>query len=147
MECRSLGEEKGNYANTNIRQIKQQDTDSHQSSSGNTKLAVGLLAGVGVGVLAGMLLAPEKGRDLRRQVANSATKLGDQVTKSFDSAKEKVSNWSVQDKYSGLDEQDDFMPANSVDVHKNPYADDNRWNKDELKDLTNNAHHTPGRQL
>lgn len=147
MECRTLGEERGNDANTNLRQIKQQDTgDAHQGGrDSNARLAVGLLAGVGVGVLAGMLLAPEKGSSLRRQVADSATKLGDQVTKSFSAAKEKVGNWSGQGNAGKAPAADvGFMPANSVDVHKSPYTDENKWSDEELRDLTRNPRNTPG---
>ncbi|MBC5775421.1 YtxH domain-containing protein [Pontibacter sp. KCTC 32443] len=58
------------------------------------KIAAGVIAGASVGVLAGILLAPEKGKDLRKQVANSASRLGDKVTKSFTSTKDKVTGWT-----------------------------------------------------
>ena len=68
-------------------------TTMHKGVSGG-RIAVGVLAGAGVGMLAGILLAPEKGKDLRKQVANSASRLGGKVTKSFNSTKEKVSSWT-----------------------------------------------------
>ncbi|WP_187260948.1 YtxH domain-containing protein [Pontibacter beigongshangensis] len=102
MESRSLGESKGNFTNSSVRQMKQRETSSHtaQDSSSTTKLAVGLLAGAGVGVLAGMLLAPEKGKDARKKVAESASKLGSQMSSSFNSTKDKLNSWTAarQDK-------------------------------------------------
>jgi len=58
------------------------------------QIAAGVIAGASVGVLAGILLAPEKGKDLRKQFKNSATRLGDKVTQSFNSTKGKVSSWT-----------------------------------------------------
>ena len=99
MECRSLGESRSNYttnASSSVKQMKQKDThrskDSGASSTGG--LAVGLLAGAAVGALAGVLLAPEKGVDMRKKVADSATKLGDQVSKGYSASKEKASSWT-----------------------------------------------------
>jgi len=139
MECRTLGEEKSNYTNAHVRQIKQKDTSRHESSgSGGGKLAVGLLAGAGVGVLAGLLLAPEKGKVLRQQVADSASKVGDQVTKGFSAAKDKVSNWSGQGDAGKDQTNDDFEPTNSGNVHKSPYTDENKWSDEEVKNIVNN---------
>jgi gas vesicle protein len=133
LECRSLGENKTNYTNANVRQMRQSDltstanTGSHTSrtpynddwerdglgfrKSGETskssnshtskrkgvsggQVVAGVLAGASVGVLAGILLAPEKGKDLRKQVANSASRIGDKVTKSFSNTKNKVTSWT-----------------------------------------------------
>ncbi|MEJ8756192.1 YtxH domain-containing protein [Pontibacter sp. H259] len=58
------------------------------------QIAAGVIAGASVGVLAGILLAPEKGKDLRKQVRNSATTLGNNITKSFSSTKDKVTTWT-----------------------------------------------------
>ncbi|WP_347159803.1 YtxH domain-containing protein [Pontibacter chitinilyticus] len=140
MECRTLGEERGNFSNSSIRQIKQKSTDfsrsgnghkSHkQNDSGTGKLAVGLLAGAGVGVLAGMLLAPDKGKVLRQQVVDSATKVGDQV-------KEKVSSLTGK--------KDSSTSTSSVGtVHKSPYTDPNKWEDQEVKNMTDTAKNTPG---
>lgn len=113
MECRSLGESKTNYTNANIRQMRQTDTPvtsygsltqpkstyqthttKEQKGISGGKIAAGVIAGASVGVLAGILLAPEKGKDLRKQVANSASRIGYKVSKSFNSTKDKVSNWT-----------------------------------------------------
>lgn len=71
-------------------------TDRYSSNKGVSagKIVAGVLAGASVGVLAGILLAPEKGRDLRKQVKNSATRWGGKVTEGFNSTKDKVSSWS-----------------------------------------------------
>ena len=145
LECRSLGENKTNYTNANVRQMRQSDltspasTGSHATGSSHTartpynddwdrdglgfrksgdtsrtgnstsyatkrkgvtggQIAAGVIAGASVGVLAGILLAPEKGRDLRKQVRNSATTLGNKVTRSFNGTKGKVTSWTSKSK-------------------------------------------------
>lgn len=70
------------------------ETYTRRKSVSGGKIAAGVIAGASVGVLAGILLAPEKGRDLRKQVKNSASRLGDKVTKSFNSTKDKVTSWT-----------------------------------------------------
>ncbi|WP_242927742.1 YtxH domain-containing protein [Pontibacter vulgaris] len=62
--------------------------------SGAGKVAIGLLAGAGVGVLAGILLAPDKGRITRRRVADSAAWVGRGITDVVTSGKEKVGSWT-----------------------------------------------------
>ena len=98
MEIRSLGESKGNYTNSSVRQFKQRDTDTHShatdNTSGNGKLAVGLLAGASVGILAGILLAPERGREMRKQIANSAAKMGNQMNKAMHTYKDRMNTWT-----------------------------------------------------
>lgn len=145
MECRTLGEEKSNYTNAHVRQIKQKNTGRHESSgSGNGKLAVGLLAGAGVGVLAGLLLAPEKGKVLRQQVVDSASRVGDQVTKGFSAAKDKVSSLAGQSDSDEKHAGEPFQPSNSGNVHKSPYTDENKWSDQEVKSMTSNPRTTPG---
>jgi gas vesicle protein len=128
MDCRTLGENKTNYTNSNVRQTNQSDLITEKNSSTRVdnsysglqgyeneernrksakigssvkhdgisggKIAASVIAGASVGVLAGILLAPEKGKDLRKQVANSASRIGDKVTKSFSSTKDKVNSWT-----------------------------------------------------
>ncbi|WP_164891204.1 YtxH domain-containing protein [Botryobacter ruber] len=69
-------------------------SDASEGSSGSGKLAVGLLAGASVGILAGMLLAPERGREMRKQIANSAAKVGDQMNKAMATYKDKMNSWT-----------------------------------------------------
>lgn len=122
MESTSLGESKGNYTNSSVRQSNQKETGStsttrmapapgpapshttpyktyqanmaNNGSSGNGKLAVGLLAGAGVGVLAGILLAPERGREMRKQLANSAAKMSDQMREAVGMCKSTMNSWT-----------------------------------------------------
>ncbi len=51
-----------------------------------SKAALGFLAGIAVGALAGLLLAPEKGADLRSKIAGKASDVTDSVKSSLDSA-------------------------------------------------------------
>lgn len=99
MDVRSLGERDANYTNSSIRQMKQKNSAGKNKNkggknSGGGMVAAGLIAGAGVGVLAGMLLAPKTGRDLRRQVTDSATKLSTQASSLFNSSREKVTSWT-----------------------------------------------------
>lgn len=96
MECRSLGESRSNYttdSSSSLHQMKQKDTSSKSkkkkgaAAAGAGGFTAGLLAGAGVGVLAGLLLAPEKGKAMRRKVTESAKKYSDQVTN-------QVSDWT-----------------------------------------------------
>jgi gas vesicle protein len=60
----------------------------------------GLLAGVAVGVAIGMLLAPERGADTRKKIANGSRKLGDTLRDSVDGSLD-----TLKEKFNaGLDE-------------------------------------------
>ncbi|MDX5422819.1 MAG: YtxH domain-containing protein [Hymenobacteraceae bacterium] len=108
----------------------------HKSSSGGGGMvALSLLAGAGVGVLAGMLLAPEKGKDLRRQVANSASRIGNQMSDSvkqgYSAGKERANSWMNKSRESGNRE-------------KSPYTDTGKWDDQENRNMTDTARNTPG---
>ena len=153
MECRSLGESRSNYTTNSssaVRQMKQKDT-SHKGSSGGG-LAVGLIAGAAVGALAGVLLAPEKGTVTRRKVADSATKLGDQVSKGYSASKEKASSWTDKlTKKNGMtnahvNEAPDLPVTESTGrvattaggtAQKSPYTDTNKRSDQEVKNMIN----------
>jgi gas vesicle protein len=92
MDVRSLGEKESNYTNSSVRNTKY-DKSSEKSGNGG-KIAASLLAGAGVGVLAGMLLAPKTGKDMRRQVSDSASKLGTQATNLYNTSRDKVGSWT-----------------------------------------------------
>lgn len=100
MDVRSLGERDSNYTNSSVRQMKQKDSSKGRSKSSESGggMITGLLAGAGVGVLAGMLLAPKTGKDFRKQVTDSATKLGTQANGLFNSSRDKVSSWTGKGK-------------------------------------------------
>lgn len=95
MDVRSLGEKESNYTNSSVRQMKQKNTKDDKGSGNNSGvIAAGLLAGAGVGVLAGMLLAPKTGKDLRKQVTDSANKLSTQASGLYNTSREKVTSWT-----------------------------------------------------
>jgi gas vesicle protein len=48
-------------------------------SSGSGKVVVGLLAGLAVGALLGVLLAPDKGSETRKKMAEKGSDLADDV--------------------------------------------------------------------
>lgn len=139
MECRSLGENKSTYnTNSSVRQMKQKDTSSRSKSSGGGKLAVGLIAGAAAGAIAGVLLAPEKGKVTRKKVADSASKLGDQVNKGYSATKSKVETWTGKKKETYVN------PNLSKNKQPSPYTDQNKWEDKELNDMVNDARKTPG---
>jgi gas vesicle protein len=66
----------------------------------NSKIALGIIGAMAAGVVIGLLVAPEKGSDLRKKLKKNASKWGDQLSHLFShsdkedmttAAKEKVS--------------------------------------------------------
>ncbi|WP_162427430.1 YtxH domain-containing protein [Pontibacter pudoricolor] len=159
LECRSLGENKTNYTNANVRQMRQSDVTSTANTGSHTsrtpynddwghegqglggrltetsrtgksvshtskrkgvsggQVVAGVLAGASVGVLAGILLAPEKGKDLRKQVRNSATTLSNKVSKSFSSTKGKVTSWTSKSKSHTSSDYNNLTSQSSSEVN------------------------------
>ncbi len=68
------------------------------NGGGAAKVAVGLLAGAGVGVLAGILLAPSKGQVTRRKVSDSAAWVGRGITDAVNSGRQRVGTWTSMKK-------------------------------------------------
>ncbi len=102
-----MGESKGTYSNTRGASSYSSSSSSTNSSvrkmkdklmgsspmrmSGSTaSVAMGLLAGAGVGVLAGILMAPDKGTTTRRRVADSASWVGRGITEALGSNKKRM---------------------------------------------------------
>lgn len=56
----------------------------------NAKVILGILAAGAVGVAVGMLLAPEKGSDLRKSIKGSIDDLGDKIGDLISEGKEKL---------------------------------------------------------
>ncbi|WP_205509167.1 YtxH domain-containing protein [Longitalea arenae] len=52
-----------------------------------TKVILGLIGAAAVGAAVGMLLAPEKGSDLRRNIKDQAGKWGDKLTDMWQNGK------------------------------------------------------------
>ncbi len=57
-----------------------------------TKVILGLVGAAAAGVIVGLLVAPEKGSDMRRKVGDTATDLADRLTDLFNNAKGQVDN-------------------------------------------------------
>ncbi|MCX2739696.1 YtxH domain-containing protein [Pontibacter anaerobius] len=144
MECRSLGEHKSNYStHESVRQIRQKGTNQRSNirksnSGGGGQVVAGLIAGAAAGVIAGMMLAPEKGTVMRKKVSDQATKLGDQVNKGYSSTKGKVSDWTSKMK------SDKSRSQTEGNVKKSPYTDTNKWDDQESRNMANTARNTPG---
>ncbi|ARS36315.1 hypothetical protein CA264_13205 [Pontibacter actiniarum] len=148
MECRSLGENKSNYNTvSSVRQIRQQGTDyksKKSKSSGGGQVIAGLAVGAAAGVIAGMLLAPEKGESMRKKVSEQASKLGDQVNKGYSSTRGKVNDWTSKMKGSKTDAHVNQAPNLQGEKQKSPYTDTNKWDAQEDRNMTNTARNTPG---
>ncbi|MFD2514501.1 YtxH domain-containing protein [Pontibacter locisalis] len=140
MECRSLGENKSTYTtNSSVRQIRQKDmTSKSKKSSGGGAVAMGLIAGAAAGAIAGLLLAPEKGTVTRKKVADSASKLGDQVNKGYTATKTKVDSWT------GKNKEVYINPNLSKNKQPSPYTDQAKWDDQEVNRMINDSRKTPG---
>jgi gas vesicle protein len=58
----------------------------------NSRLILGAIAAAVAGVAIGMLLAPEKGSDLRRNISGSIDDLGQKINDLIADGKEKINN-------------------------------------------------------
>lgn len=143
MESRSLGEDKSTYStNASVRQIRQQGaTDRSDKGSNAGAVALGLLAGAAAGAIAGVLLAPDKGAITRKKVADSASKLGDQVSKGYSATKDKVNSWTgKKEPYQNPNlskNQAGTMSSSSSEPNKN-------WDDTEVNRMINDSRRTPG---
>ena len=57
-----------------------------------TKVILGLVGAAAAGVIVGLLVAPEKGADMRKKVGETATDWADRLSDLFASAKGEVDN-------------------------------------------------------
>lgn len=60
----------------------------------SAKIAIGVAAGIVVGVISGILLAPAKGSDTRKRIAEGATDLADAIGDKFTGITKKCCNSS-----------------------------------------------------
>lgn len=140
MECRSLGEERSTYTtNSSVRQMRQNDTAAQKSKSSGGAVALGLLAGAAAGAIAGVLLAPDKGTATRKKVADSASKLGSQVSKTYATTKSKVDTWTGSKKQTA-----GSNATTSTGKKETPYTDTSKWDDTEVNRMINDARKTPG---
>lgn len=153
MDCRSLGERGSNYtkeSSSSLHQMKQKDKSSKskdKAGSGAGGFAAGLLAGAGVGVVAGLLLAPEKGTAMRRKVTESAKKYGDQVN---DWTK-KMNKGGQTDAH--VNEAPDLPPTTATGraftstggpAQKSPYTDTDKRSDSDVKNMINDPRNPGG---
>lgn len=68
-------------------------SSSASESSGTLGVAMGLLAGASVGVLAGILMAPDSGRITRRRLSDSAAWVGRGINEKLQGGKGKGNTW------------------------------------------------------
>ncbi len=60
--------------------------------STKSKVILGLVGAAAAGVVVGLLLAPEKGTDMRQKITRTAGDWGSQLTDLFTNAKEELAN-------------------------------------------------------
>ncbi|HTM91890.1 MAG TPA: YtxH domain-containing protein [Flavisolibacter sp.] len=61
-----------------------------------TKVILGLVGAAAAGVIVGLLVAPEKGTDMRRKVGDTASDWADRLSELFAKAKGEVDNLRTQ---------------------------------------------------
>jgi len=61
-----------------------------------TKVILGLVGAAAAGVIVGLLVAPEKGTDMRKKVGETATDWGGRLSDIFTKAKGEVDNLSAK---------------------------------------------------
>lgn len=64
----------------------------------NSKVFLGILGAVTAGVVIGMLIAPEKGKDMRKKIKKTADKWSDNLTHLFHKEKENLSKQDLKQK-------------------------------------------------
>ncbi|WP_299702827.1 YtxH domain-containing protein [uncultured Pontibacter sp.] len=79
---------------------KASSSSSYGESSGTLGVAMGLLAGASVGVLAGILMAPDSGRITRRRLSDSAAWVGRGINEKLQGGKDKSGSWVKEAKES-----------------------------------------------
>ena len=72
--------------------------------SKNSKLLLGILGAVAAGVAIGLLIAPEKGKDVRKKIKDSAGKFADNLNHLFEKGREKFSKSDLKEKAEQMNE-------------------------------------------
>jgi len=60
--------------------------------STGSKVALGIIGAMAAGVVIGLLLAPEKGTDLRKRLSKNFSSWGDQISHLFSQAEDGIKN-------------------------------------------------------
>jgi gas vesicle protein len=76
-----------------------------------SKMVLGLVGAAAAGVVIGLLLAPEKGSDLRTRIGKKAGGLGDSLTDLFANAKGELQNLAKKGRKTADDAVDGFNNA------------------------------------
>lgn len=71
----------------------------------NSKLVLGILGAVTAGVALGMLLAPEKGKDLRKSIKKTTEKWTDEMSNLLVTAKDKLTKTDLKTKAKVMEDQ------------------------------------------
>ena len=79
----------------NSKPAKRKKKKYTEGSSGNNKVWIAALAGASAGVIAGLLMAPESGKDTVDSLKRSALRLGDQLDQTFRVAMDKMESMGL----------------------------------------------------
>ncbi len=72
--------------------------------SKNSNIILGLLGAVTAGVAIGMLLAPEKGKDIRKKLKKTAEKWGEEMSTLYEKGKDKFTKSDLKNKAEAMKE-------------------------------------------
>ncbi len=78
----------------------------------DSRTILGLLAGAAVGMVAGVLMAPDKGSETRKRIANEANNFKDRVVDEFDRVSTDISQ-KVSTKKASLDDEVENIMSNA----------------------------------
>jgi len=70
----------------------------------NSKLVLGIVGAVTAGIAIGLLIAPEKGKDTRKKIKDSAGKIADNINHLFEKGKNKLSKSDLKQKVEQMNE-------------------------------------------
>ncbi|HSI91414.1 MAG TPA: YtxH domain-containing protein [Adhaeribacter sp.] len=76
----------GNAARNQSQSAAKRKKNKYSTTSSSTKIWMAALAGASAGVIAGLLMAPESGRDTIDDLKRTAMRLGDQMDEQFRAA-------------------------------------------------------------
>lgn len=89
------GSVRGSYLPNSGQSKKKKKKYANESSGAGNKVWIAALAGASAGVIAGLLMAPESGKDTVDSLKRSALRLGDQLDHSFRVAMDKMESMGL----------------------------------------------------
>jgi gas vesicle protein len=81
------------------------------------KLIIGLLLGAGAGLLAGLLIAPQKGVETRKKISDMGTRYTSAIKEKLDEAVDTLSQKLSKAKYDVSDFARNLKKGNSVEIN------------------------------